>query len=671
MKNRNVPQPSDRVAFYGRVSQPKQKLEHQIELGESWAKASGISIPPHLWFTDKGGRRHKSEKREAFQRLLATAEAGKIDWVVVAMFDRWGVKDVDEFFAFRRRLKEAGVRLYSIQDNLELTSKSEGDCWQIFAKAMGAVATMMGHADKNIMKMVERALNGWHLSGSHPFGTDLLCCRLSDRRPLYRLHIVEKHPRLRGRFTFQIHHFDESGKISRIEHTEKMPPRDCKETGYRLAPSIDGERIKAVGVIHRMFDNGDDNGTISKELSSLGFTYYGKGWGYNCIESILGNPAYIGRPAWGKTATGYYRQTFDGKSTEPVERSNDQATQYIKEEKHFVYPREPVFAPDTFMDVELFNRVFKTVKENRGKPRRHKSRDISKHHLAGLLICPDCGAPMDISGTQSKGKRVRYFICSTYVRTRRVGCKANSVKWKYLDQAAESALTLFRERLKVVETLPVGDPNPTAFQSLFKEHLGKCDLVNQLFFEMAEDVGVEAIHCDVDLLTASADEIAANQDAVCDALLPVIDAYIRKHEQVDRDRASEIRVLEEQLDRLADRAGQAPTQRQADRLWAQSVEVEKKIDRLRHSGSPLWERMELLVSQADTLKQSLSQAGVLQDARLWRNLVESITPVWRENRKPREPNVGGFVFTPKSELEERGIGAMEIFLDRTGKGSSP
>lgn len=670
MHHQTSSKPTGRVAFYGRVSQPKQKLEHQIELAENWAKENNIHIPPHLWFTDKGGRRHKSEKREAFQNLLSTAKAKKIDWVVVAMFDRWGVKDLDEFFSFRSRLKSDGVRLYSIQDDLELTSQDEGQCWQIFAKAMGAVSTMMGHADKNIMKMVERALNGWHLSGSHPFGTDLMCCRLADKQPIFRLHIVAKNPIKRGKYQYEIHHLNHDGETIRIENTEKMPPRDCKETGYRLVPSIDHKRIEAVRLIHQMYKDGKTNGVISKELSSLGYNYYGKGWGYSCIESILANPAYIGLPAWGKTATGYYRQTFDRKSVEPVERSGDQAAQYIKDEKHFVYPREAVFAQDTFMDVDLFNDVDKLVKKRREKPRNKKSRDISKHHLSGLLVCPDCKEPMDIHSSQSKGKRVRYFICSTYVRSRRVSCKANSVKWKYLDQAASIAFKNFKDKLEVVESFRHFDLSTNLFESLSQAYQNNCNSYIKLFFEMAREVGIDTIYCDINPMTAPIDEVIANKDAISEAFYPVYDAFFRKHEMEDAKRQSKIKELEQELDRLADCAVQAPSKRQRDRLWEKSVAVEKRIESLQNGHSKLMERMETLIEQAQTLRESISKESVFQDAQLWQSLVESITPIWRENPKPREPRVAGFVFKPQTELKDSGIGAMEILLDRRGRDSS-
>ena len=108
MQSQN-PQPGDRIAFYGRVSQKKQHLAHQVDMGKRFFDEEGIHVPQHLWFTDKE-RRHKSEKRAGFQRVLTLVEKGALDWIVIATFDRWGVKDIDEFWKLRLQLKDGSVR---------------------------------------------------------------------------------------------------------------------------------------------------------------------------------------------------------------------------------------------------------------------------------------------------------------------------------------------------------------------------------------------------------------------------------------------------------------------------------------------------------------------------------------------------------------------------------
>ncbi len=99
--------PNHRLAYYGRVSTPKQKIQHQRDTVDRWLEQHGLTIPPNLRFEDQGGRRHRSDKRQAFQNLLNKVRDDAIDWIVVASFTRWGVENVDEFFDFRRVLKKA------------------------------------------------------------------------------------------------------------------------------------------------------------------------------------------------------------------------------------------------------------------------------------------------------------------------------------------------------------------------------------------------------------------------------------------------------------------------------------------------------------------------------------------------------------------------------------
>src|SRR4051794_22562529 len=87
------PQPIDRCAWYLRVSTPRQKLEHQREHVVRYCDSRSIDIPAELRFEDKE-KRHKSAKREQFQRLLDVVRSGSVDWIIICSFDRWGIADV-------------------------------------------------------------------------------------------------------------------------------------------------------------------------------------------------------------------------------------------------------------------------------------------------------------------------------------------------------------------------------------------------------------------------------------------------------------------------------------------------------------------------------------------------------------------------------------------------
>ena len=67
------PQTIDRCAYYGRVSTPRQNLEHQREHVLRWCEGSSVVIPDWLHFADKE-KRHKSAKRGRSRGSSKSAE---------------------------------------------------------------------------------------------------------------------------------------------------------------------------------------------------------------------------------------------------------------------------------------------------------------------------------------------------------------------------------------------------------------------------------------------------------------------------------------------------------------------------------------------------------------------------------------------------------------------
>jgi hypothetical protein len=669
----DMPQPGERVAFYGRVSQPTQKIEHQTAQGKSFFDETGIHVPDELWFIDQGGRRHKSEKRESFQRLLSLCQSGNLDWISVAQFDRWGVKDVDEFWKLRLDLKAIGVRLWCIQDRLEMTSANQGDCWQIFAKAVGNTASMETHADRNISKMVERALDGWHMSGSHPYGTDLVCCDLDDKRPLFRVVQIGKYTKNVSKNLYRILHYAEDGvTVAREEMSDTMPPRDCKKNGYRLAPTIETDRIETVKLIFELFDSGLDNGHIARHLDQAGITYFGKHWGWNTIDPILRNPAYVGRPAWGKVAKGYYRQTFGGKSELPPKRNRDEPLHYDKGTANYVYPRQPVFPPDSFMPPDLWERVNSRQKQHKAADRKgYKTRDIAKHPLAGIICCPDCGKLMDIHSSAAKGKDnpIRYFICSTYVRTRRKECRANSVMWKHLNAASIQMLDQAKEKLKALGKLPVN--NLDMGRILAEERL-LWPVIGRVFCDMMRALGRTHFDAPVNPWTDPIEDVLAHKAELKAAFNEVYRAYQNHHQKSSGTSGKRVAEIEAEIDQLGTIAAETPSERQRQSYWQRTSELEAELTRLQSVSVSLLDRLASLVEQAQRLLQRLGQMQTAKDSQLFRVFLSKIVPRFKRIKCKdgiERSYVEGFQFVPKDSLSDAVGGVMEILDTRRGKDS--
>ena len=62
---------------------------------------------------------------------MELAEAGEVDWILIATFDRWGISDKDDMFVFRKKLKKLDVRLWSVADELEITGSDDASFWRV------------------------------------------------------------------------------------------------------------------------------------------------------------------------------------------------------------------------------------------------------------------------------------------------------------------------------------------------------------------------------------------------------------------------------------------------------------------------------------------------------------------------------------------------------------
>lgn len=653
----NEPTPQDRVGYYGRVSTRRQKLEHQREVVDRYFDERKIVVPGEVRLEDKE-KRHKSQKREAFQRLLDMCRRGKLDWIVVAAFDRWGVADVDEFWEFRRQLRENHVRLWSVQDRLELTGCEESDYFRIISHAVSCTMAMAHYADRNISKMVSMALDGWHASGSVPFGCDLRCCPLSNKdETLFRVVTLTR-PRDEGGAKYRIIYPD-----GREEITRRMPLRDCKQTGYRLTPSLDQNRIEAVRRIYELYVMGVAFPTMRRWLWDRGLTHYGHPFQDNALLTILQNPAYCGKPAWGKYAIGHYRQVFDKRSEKPKRRGRDDPKQYYKDEEHFVFPREPVFDPTAFFGQNLWEQVQEMMlaRKSNHKPRPRR-RNRENHPLNGKVICPDCGKPM-VTGqaTSRSGERNHYFICGTYAKTQHIGCRANSVRWEILDRAGDEWLTRVKDELLGIAQITVDDDKDILASA--GEEKTNSRLLGHLFVQMMKEVGQTHLQCPVWLPSASDEEIIKHKVEIRDAFNRLYDEYRRHREAVNSDRDKRLAKIDSRIDQILKRLDDVPHGGVAyTKLMAEISGLESERSSLDRPDEDLLHQLRSAIEVSRSLWQILDTKRTLRRAAIWDGLVKSVTPIMRleemKNGKTRT-KVDGFRFEPTDSIADS-VRALEI-----------
>jgi hypothetical protein len=90
-------------------------------------------------------------------------------------------------------------------------------------------------------------------------------------------------------------------------------------------------------------------------------------------------------------------------------------------------------------------------------------------------------------GTTRSGKAENYFICGIYAKTQHIECRANSVRWKLLDEAGD----LWMERVKqqLVDVAKIVVKEDQGIEELLKEDKANFRLLGQLFVQMLRSLG--------------------------------------------------------------------------------------------------------------------------------------------------------------------------------------
>ena len=672
-----MPQAVDRCAWYLRVSTPRQKLEHQREHVVRFCDQSAIHIPDDFRFEDKE-KRHKSAKRQDFQRLIEVVKAGRLDWIIICSFDRWGVADVDEFFEFRRLLLKNEVQLWSVVDQMNLTGITEGDYFRIVAMAIGATKYVEQMAEKNILKMIEMAKQGWAATGNAPYGTDLVCYPLHDlTRPLFRVvrmrymkpHLyrvlyytpdsrVDRDPA--GVIT--AHHV----AVSKEEISERMPPRDKKGTGYRFEPSIDADRLRAVNLLFELYDSGMGFREVSQSLWGQGLKHYDKPFGYHGVEAILSNPVYLGMPAWGKIGVGTYRVLHGGGPAKVRRRASDTIV-IRKDESQHVQPLRPLFTP--IVPADLWRRVHDRLKDRaRTNPDfgKRRTRSTATHPLNGKLFCPDCDKPMVLGSSMpaagGRGKKTRCFNCGTYRRFSRLKCHANTVGWDRLDGAIDELLETVKGRIDRF----VADP----LRSLQEESWAKECEFTRLLLSVQEA-----------LAAGTAEDLAELLEPPASPDVPIInivfDVYNRAHANRTRAHRQELDEIDAELSRIGGLLLEGiPSPTVKKQLFGRMAELEKRKREIEPQLVPLTARAETLIQQMEAIGKTIETANVAARARLLDSFIERVVPRFDvEHVGPshrRRAVLRSVEFIPRTTETARNIlpQVMEIGATHTGTGSS-
>jgi DNA invertase Pin-like site-specific DNA recombinase len=387
-------------AWYARISLDEgvQEIASQRDNLERWLAQFGLSVQSQFRFEDAAGYtpRHRPDDRPEFQRLMAAVRGGLVKWVVVDHQYRIGGKDEWHYASLIHQFRQAGCHVWTISGDL-LTGGDGLAFFQGGFRAKSSEAEQEAKSHHVLRGMRRTAKAGEWTGGYVPYGLDVVCIK-GD---------VEKW-RLRWHGHFQRTRIWPNGDIDTFDGKGNMPAVENKEV-LRLAPG-DPERLEVVRwLFERFATESISTYQLAKALNQRGVKpTYNETWLASHVVAILGNPAYVGKPAWNKFGQGEFLEDF-GTGPQKVVAVRGRRT---RAKAAWVLPDHPVFTPI------ITDRQWQAVQEKLGQPVKRRAPKTADLWLAGLVHCAHCGVRM----RGQKRRRYSQFLCQTGDR-RRMGVK--------------------------------------------------------------------------------------------------------------------------------------------------------------------------------------------------------------------------------------------------------
>lgn len=560
-------------ASYIRVSTDQQDTDRQYEAVRAFEKRHKISIRKQHWFEDEGWARDKADKRPAFQRLIALAERGEVQWIVVDRLDRFGTKSAKQLITYLYRLDEAGCRLY---DSTGKEWTGEDDATEITALLAGKTSQKEQHEKswRVLGGKVEKARAGEWQGGPPIFGLDVACFNRANGKELWRVVFEGRNQRVK---------VYPSGETERYDGKNNFPKSQEDYERLQVVPSRDKKKLAAVVDVFKRF------AAESISFAALGHALNERGWrnaygGYfqpHHIQRMLADPIYIGYYAWNKLHAGKFNRWTNGQ-TVPDANYEEKATPNAKADW---VKSEQLFKP------LIDRKTWETVQKKLDAPKRAKSPRSAMLYLAGLVHCGNCGGRM-VAGPVRKpkskarkdgstGERYEYF-CGTYFKAVREGrrdeceCHRNGVFQDALEPYIQRYLKETNQRLKIMR----GKADTAHLDAHEKSHWKDFrDGIERLTAYLAEH------HTDdYNAILANCENECATPDEFVEACIA---CYREKFDPTAID--EEIDRLEAEHSALVDEWRDLPTPQAKAKAKAKFEKLEARMDELRKQQSNIGE----------------------------------------------------------------------------------
>ena len=331
-----------RVVTYVRMSTEKQTASPEQQRAEIAKTVKAKRYQVVAAYEDLAKSGGDAAKRPQFRKMVAAAERGEFDTILVfdrSRFGRFDSVDAGEWLAPLRR---AGVTIETVVDGqLDWDSfggrvtalvQAEVDYQHLVATSR---ATVRGQTSK------AQAADGYP-GGPPPYG--------------YRRVPVKRAAAAAGKST------------------------------YVTELAVDPETAPKAKRVFELYASGLSFKGVATQLNKEGIPSPNGGiWHKTSVMRVLGNPVYTGTYQWGLRQTGKFH-AVDGKGGRTKRKPTDRMALTTPIQHRDAVPR--------LITDELYERVQKRVAANR----RETANPGTKKPLSGCVYCETCGKPMRADG---------------------------------------------------------------------------------------------------------------------------------------------------------------------------------------------------------------------------------------------------------------------------------
>lgn len=336
-------------------------------------------------YTDDGVS-GSSFSRPAFNKLMADAEAGAINCVVVKDLSRFGREYIDAGNLLERVFPTLGVRFISVNDNID--TKYGMDMLTVALKNIMNDAYCRDISIKTRSNLAVKRNHGQFIGAFAVYGY--------EKDPKNKNHLVVDEYAgsvVEKIFLWKIQGMSCNGIADRLNNMGVLSPYEYKINNGMLYTSNLKVREKAL-------------------------------WGPVTIRSILENKTYIGTLVQGKWTTPNH------KVKKKVQK--DERQWAVVENAH-----------DAIVSERDFNLVQKSLLFDTRTPQGEEF----CYPLSGIMTCADCGANMIRKPARWGERSYAYFECQEYKASKRRRCSCHSIRE---DKVEKIVLEAIRSQIDLV-----------------------------------------------------------------------------------------------------------------------------------------------------------------------------------------------------------------------------